>query len=371
MRRLAPDMVFETADLAGRDQPDADAGRRKLAFLILNHLPGPVRIAVAQIMLLRLARRRLQPKWQAMFKGAHAIVIGGGGIFADSDLNFPIKIATALNVAAELGISAAVHAVGVAGNWSSRGKAYFGNALTRRRLIVATVRDERSLRNWNEQLVGFSVVPPAVVADPGLLASRYFARGPRNSDRSVVGLCITSPAALAYHSSEKSSAATEIWYVNLVSELVSQRYYVKLFTTGTPEDIEFAKRVRLLMERDKIDAEFDIPFSSTEAMIAMISGCDLIIAHRLHAVIAAYSFKIPALALSWDEKMIGQCAQMGYSHRLFDTAIVSPIDLVSQVQIAMAEGIDEMIHANLLDNAEQGVRQLVDAIRGARENDDR
>jgi hypothetical protein len=57
------------------------------------------------------------------------------------------------------------------------------------------------------------------------------------------------------------------------------------------------------------------PFATPADLAVFVAGCDLIIAHRMHACIAAHSFAVPTIGLTWDEKLTSFFALAGRALR--------------------------------------------------------
>jgi hypothetical protein len=163
-------------DISGRQARGARTIRnRRLVLAMLERLPRPLRHALARRKLNGLIDR-VQDSWRAAAAGADLAVIGGGQIFSDANLNFPVKIGRAAGILAERGTPVAVHAVGVSRNWSAEGTALFARVLECDLRMVGT-RDAGSATAWAAQMPGGPA--PVLTADPGLLAAACY--GPKGS----------------------------------------------------------------------------------------------------------------------------------------------------------------------------------------------
>jgi len=374
-------------DIAGRQGWSAGAARRRHAMAVLEAVPPALRRIVAGTALTLLSRFALRRHLHGQLVGCDAAVIGGGNLLTDADLNFPIKLAGAAAEAARRGLPLAVHAVGASNNWSTRGRALFARALAARPLFHAAVRDERSQRAWAAQLGAAGASPADVVGDPGLLASLHYprARAARPGDGlRRVGLCITAPLALRYHVGQhhRSHAAPSDgllrddaliqWYGALAEALAQQGLHVILFTNGSPEDGACLARhaPRWTVERAAADWRGGVarhgqgrvtmaaPFAAPADLAKFVSGCDLVIAHRMHACIAAHSFAVPTIGLTWDEKLESFFALAGRARHAVDGPAMAPAAMVEMALAAMAEGVDRAALSALIARTRADVSML-------------
>ncbi len=103
----------ETVDLAGRHGfGGASSSRRRHLLKLLQGLPKPARRLVVGFVV-RRALRRQRGEWERKIAAADAVVIGGGNLFQDDDLNFPLKIGTVLDCVRRFDRPLAIYAVGV------------------------------------------------------------------------------------------------------------------------------------------------------------------------------------------------------------------------------------------------------------------
>ncbi|GEO86870.1 MULTISPECIES: polysaccharide pyruvyl transferase family protein [Alphaproteobacteria] len=214
----------ETIDLAGRTDFGATSAHRRIAVRVLHVLPFFARrLAVTHALRSRL--RVLGDEWDDRIADANAVVIGGGNLFQDDDLNFPLKIGTLLDCVRRSGKPLAIHAVGVGGTWSRRAHELF-HRVENTNLVYLSVRDAASRDNWRRHFPGGQI--PAVVPDPGLFARDLVTTGAvasTNDGERVTGICVTDPLILVRHSGRRTRGicfGTVGEYVDLVRLLVSR-----------------------------------------------------------------------------------------------------------------------------------------------------
>lgn len=362
LRHVGIDAV--SIDLAGRDRYARGSAKRGRLLAALEAMPAPLRLLLTRLALTLLATFTLRPAFRRRLRGCKAVVVGGGNLFADADLNFPIKVHAALDEAR--GLPGAVFAVGVASNWSGPGRRLFRDGLAQIRLVFASVRDARSQALWDAELGGCAG-PAMLVCDPGLLASRHYPRDERPAQGRTVGLCITDPVALRYHGGGDAIAADmDRWYGGVGAALADGGWAVRLFTNGSPED------------RDYLDRNIDgwqsaasgrlsrvADFATPAELVRFISGCDLLIGHRMHACIAAHSFAVPTVLLKWDPKLESFCEIAGRLDYFVDPATTEPAALADIAAQAHAAGVDRAPRDALIERARADVASLAEALKHA------
>jgi hypothetical protein len=368
---IAPGTQVFSIDLAGRGAYPAIApSQRARMIALLEALPDTVRKAATKLALTALVRLRLGRHVRTRLAGCDAVVLGGGNLLTDADLNFPMKIAGALRQAVALRLPVAVYGVGANRQWSDEGRRLFGRALGQARLSHATVRDARSQAAWRDLLVPQGVRPAGLAGDPGLLASSHFPRPPVPFDAPVAGLCITAPMALRYHATDAkgqdpgtSAEPLDAWYGDAARALVDAGFRVALFTNGSPEDRDYldAKGPAWIL-RTKGPVTMINPFADPSEMIRFIGGCGLIVAHRMHACIAAHSFAIPTIGLRWDVKLDSFFALAGRGGFIVDAAALDGPALTALARRAAAEGVDRPALDRLIADTRADIAQMAAAL---------
>lgn len=355
-------------DLAGRDDYGASGRNRRIALAVLERLPRGVRAFAAGAALRRLVNGKLRPKWAPILKAADAVVIGGGNLFADVDTNFPYKLNGALLEAAAAGAPVFIAGVGVADNWSAKGSRLFLEGLSAARVVDVTARDARSCDIWN-RLTPAEIAPRSSLAlDPGLLTSKHFPHErPARADRTRIAVGLTDPLALRYHTPPGAIRVDmDRWFLDLVRALAREDREIALFTNGSPEDRHFLQRFTERLAREGAPGiRVEPAFQRPDDLARFVASQDLVVAHRMHACIAAYSYGVPTIGLTWDVKLKDFFALTERAGFLLDPGLVTIEEVQARADAALAEGVDEAHLKRLIARCEADIARLGGLIRSA------
>lgn len=299
----APDGT-SSVDLAARQAYSPGAISRSVLLKALNSLPTPLRRAAIRVPLELLLSRRWRPHYEANLEDAQALVIGGGNLFSDMDLNFPSKLAAVLSIASKRRLPTAIYGVGVAGGWSTTGLAMMRRALFAARPQYVSVRDKASKERFDAMFADACKCEADVVRDPGILVSRYVEPVKDELEVRPVGLCVTSAISISYHSNlNATEAQLSDWYVALATRLAANDRPLLAFTNGSPEDEIFLDGIEARLAA-AVQGKFSRSTVANPTELArLISGLDVLVAHRMHALIAGFSYGVPIFALAWDPKV--------------------------------------------------------------------
>ncbi len=372
LRSCGEDVSVVTVDIAGRTDYGSGNPNRAAMLRVLQALPATLRQVIARVMLNRVVNQRVLPAVRRELARADAAVLGGGNLIADADLNFPIKVAAVTKAAAEANVPTAVFGVGVSDHWSTAGTRMFVDAFTCRPLVHAAVRDQRSRDIWDRNLAAHGARPAALCRDPGLLSVRHFPiDGVRNGAhrgiaRPDIALCLTEPLLLRYHGGKSVGTSLDDWLVALATDLVARGRRITLFTNGSPEDRAY---LDMLAPRFRIacgDAVSVAPCFETPGDLARFVGsAGLVIAHRMHACIAAYSYGVPSIGLSWDVKLDSFFASVDRTDFMVNPASVATADAAALAVRALTEGIAPDKLAAVIAEARADVAQALASLRAA------
>jgi len=363
LRRARPDLTIDHIDLSGRQGFGARTLRnRERALFILARLPLWMR---QRLVIWRLGRllAKLRPDWQRRVQGADLAIIGGGQLFSDADLNFCLKIAQAADVLAAAGVPVAVHGVGVSRNWTARGSALFSR-LFATDLRAVGLRDAPSRDAWTDQ-TGALGPAPGLTRDPGLLAADCYGAAPQKTGG--VGLCVTSPMILSYHADSGVAGSTGIgFFVDLARALVARGQSVALFCNGATEDRAALADVAGHPDLAAMIAGASVsvlPAPDTPDLLAhVIAGFEGVIAHRLHACILAYAYRVPCVGLGWDRKLESFFASVDHPQFFVGKEAARPDSISALCAVAMETGVDTVRHAQVLAETRAQAVALLDLV---------
>jgi polysaccharide pyruvyl transferase WcaK-like protein len=363
------DPATTSIDLAARTGFGPATPGRGALLAGLQALPGPLRRAAIGVPLRLAGARKWHPHYVAGLRGADGVVVGGGNLLADLDLNFPTKLSLALDAARAAGLPCAIYGCGMSPGWSRRGLAMMRTALRGLDLRGVFLRDAASKAAWDELLAPAAGREAVVVRDPGLLAASVHPRIPQapGDGRPVIGIGIMSHVAIRYHS---ETALTEDdltrWYLDLARALAAAGCRLRAFTNGSPEDVAYADA--LLPKMRALPAVAPVLEAVTQTdpqgLCDNVAGCDAIASFRLHAVIAAHAYGIPALALAWDRKVASYMASVDRPHDLVDVACSVASASADRLRILARDGLPDGHAARIANEARHGVAMLWAAMTG-------
>lgn len=302
-------------DVAGRTEYVLGGTSRSSVLRLLHIMPAKIRRLLLKVPMAVAAKFKWKPHYRAHLENADAVVIGGGNLFADLDLNFPTKLSLLLEEAKRRRLPVLIYGVGVSSTWSDEGVRLLRNSMKGSFIPYVAVRDQESKENFDQRFGVMLGREAIVVRDPGLLISRFVeGLNQVHPVRTVIGLCITGAVAIRYHSTYQiEDNALEAWFSSLYNDLDQSGYAVQLFTNGSPEDVEAAKRVVRRLELDGIQPALKpcLRPSDPSELAELISTCALVVGFRMHALIAAYSYGREIIALRWDRKLDSFMASVG------------------------------------------------------------
>lgn len=368
LRAEGADPATTSVDLAARQAYGDVMTGRGTVMAVLDALPGPLRRAAVRLPLKLASLKSWGPHYERGLAGADGVVIGGGNLISDHDLNFPTKLSLAIDKAAARDLPIALYACGMASEFSATGLRMFRRAFARPEVKAVFLRDPGSVAAWNRLMADATGKPAHLVRDPGLLAARHLPQPPRPARSApVIGLGIMSQLAIRYHvSAAPATEALDRWYLDTARALLLRGAELHLFTNGSPEDRQYLDRLlpgfeamgqglglkqgqgrlRILNQRNP------------DELCAHLAGFDALIAYRMHAVIGAFSYGVPAVALAWDGKLaefMASVERADWLRRIEDTPPETCADLALR---AAAEGLPAALHTRVVDEAAQGIAQL-------------
>ena len=363
------DREIVTLDVAGRTAYGEESVRNKsFKLAVLDRMPDAVTRGLSKMAVSSIVSKQLST-WRSAISQAEHVVIGGGHLFQDDNLNFPQKIGAVLDLCAQEDVPVSIYAVGVTSGWSPEAQELFGR-LVECNVASVSVRDARSQKNWAGHFAGTFLERADVRFDPVLSGMR----APRSSGKRRIGLGIIHPRCIARHSAVNTEEFMN-HYSQITAHLLAQGYDVGLFTNGAREDAEALDQIAQQAEFSQSISEGRLVAhnrpETPKALTDILNGFDCVVAHRLHACIGAYTAGIPSVGLGWDAKLESFFRLTGRSDCFLPAGRVNTIDVVDCVGRALGQGLDQSIRDEVARSARQGLEKLGSIVCGARQKDAR
>ena len=359
LRRLAPDAQIETHDIAGRTEYGENASKRKLALTVLDRLPAGLRQRCIEYLLGRVVQGTLLPRWREIAVGLDCALVGGGNLISDIDLNFPLKV-NGLSVAlSEASVPWSFTSVGVAERWTKRGTELFRGAIERHRPRYVSTRDVRSSEIWNERMVPVGFPRAEVCPDPAVLCFRHMPAPPRAlRARPLLGINIIGEGEIALHAGG-SRVPMMAWFSQLASMAIDAGFDLLLFTNGNLQDDETLRRMESEWTGGRDHVSFEPRPRTPAELLGWIGRCDVVVGHRLHLHIPAFSYRIPGVGLLWDKKLQSFFQSVGRDAYLLDAATATAADALAAIVETHAKGVDEAMWQRTVAAADEGFEKLL------------
>jgi polysaccharide pyruvyl transferase WcaK-like protein len=330
--KLAPGVEINHLDFAGRTTRDDESvfrGSRLLSvFLSFPAWVRPLGVltVLPSVLLVRHGRT-----WSEAIRGADAIIVGGGQLLQDVDLNFPVKLALFGSLVAKRRKYFTLFAVGVDDSGSWLGRVLLKRFLLRGRMRHASCRDELS-RAALVRLAGGEVSPPELAPDPALFASEIYE--PAALERGLIGINVASPQELASAAFEPKyfsiDSLSSLW-LSLIAALSERGNRILLFTNGSRTDQRFAQRIGDLAGPSSAIRVAPRPTSPLE-LVRLITSCEGLIAHRLHACILGTAYGRKVVPLTWDKKVPAFFSLFGESNKCIAPASATADRIIATLE---------------------------------------
>ncbi|MFD7520876.1 polysaccharide pyruvyl transferase family protein [Paenibacillus chitinolyticus] len=251
---------------------------------------------------------------------ADAVLIGGGHLFIDTYLSFPIAMRRLVREVKRQGKPLHVVFVGMRGPWSFLARKWFTDILHYAKTI--SVRDEDSLAYLLS--IAPSLAHKAVaLSDPALVTLEAFpgrhAGDTKSASVRTVGLGIMDPNEMRRHSPyvwERDDCAD--WWHGLAKGATDGGSRVRVFTNGADTDNAFVEHYIKPRLAGMPGVELAPYPGDVGDLVESIRDCDTVIAQRLHACIPAISFGKPTYGIAWDKKLASIFKDLGLAGHVLD-----------------------------------------------------
>jgi len=254
--------------------------------------------------------------WQTILRKADALIIGGGQLFLDHLLDFPLKLGEVTNMASRLGIPFHITSCGVGEYWSFSANSIFTKILKNARSI--TLRDSMSQARIDKRLPELKT---QITFDPAIWTSTTLSVEYQPSTQYLIGICIMEYRYLKRNiqNTIHSRAEWQNYWLRLIQQITSTGMGIELFTTGAPRDYAASQAIFKLCGASGLDlvSIAPRPYSPQDCVRNMLRY-NIVIGSRLHSTIIANSLGIISIGLSWDNKIKSYYNDSMQSERCFE-----------------------------------------------------
>ena len=342
IHQARPDFKISTVNLSIASSAAANSQkipfRKRLVRFGENRLPGMV--ALMQMNAQRFLFRSHLDENRALLQQVDFIIIGGGQLLLDNALGFPTKLQCFARLAHELNKPYHILSCGIGEYWSLLAREMFTEVLTNAASI--SLRDPYSIERLRQELPALKA---RLAPDPALWTADLYPAS-QLSAPPVLGICPINRLDFNRHlpkNQQYSEQAWLSWWFGLLGVLTLQRTPFRLFTTGVPQDNQFAWQLLLEFGLSK-DTLLPAPVTPAE-YCQQVQGFSRVITTRLHAAITAHSYGIPALGIIWDEKVRSYFKMIGRASDAMTIEEITPSSLPDQLAAIQAPTpaiLDEM-----------------------------
>ncbi len=323
-----------TLDLSLRDRYSIGESNENNS-IIPNRPTGFISKARRVVGWLTFRKKQASLSWSSDIRGADIVAIGGGQLFLNRDLNFPVKIYMLSRLLKDFKGRIVILACGASKINGFVAKFFLRSLLAHKGVSFVSVRDSESIENMcnlNEKN------DTALLHDPAFISADCYRPDVKKSN--VVGLNIMDFHTLNSLLGNGGEAEYIAFWLALIERLRSKNYEVKLFTNGASEDNSFMFR---LSEKLSDDIECIVP-KNPKMLVETVSLFSLVFAHRLHANIISYANEVPSVGFIWGEKVAAfsrLTEREGYF--VHDEDIFEKVDyIVGLGDKAISEGVDKI-----------------------------
>lgn len=245
---------------------------------------------------------------------ADILLFGGAPLFNYTYQKFYLRTIITLELAQEYGVPVLFSSIGVEPFDETNAKSLaLRKALELPCVRQITTRDDLASV---ERYVENTGIPVAHVSDPAVFANLVFGvdDGPREGR--TIGLVVTREGIFKDNGISFSASEQRRFWLDVIDELTARGYDYTLFTTGHFSDEVF---LDAMVKAKRIPAgKVVVTVNSPEELNAALGSCAGVIAYRLHASIASFSYGIPSIGLSWNFKVPYFYESVGHGDRAFD-----------------------------------------------------
>lgn len=165
-----------------------------------------------------------------------------------------------------------------------------------------------SVRDGSDKISSLGITNPILIThDTAILCSKYKKIKKKQKNKIGIGIMISHDICV--------NRQIKFWS-KIINKINNNNENWEVFCNGSTEDYEFAKYIlnKLNYSIEKHLCERPV---YPDELINIIGSYKKIISMRLHSLIIAYSYNVPAIAISWDKKVSAFYEKIGNADLCF------------------------------------------------------
>lgn len=254
----------------------------------------------------RRDRKKYEIKWEKEITQSDVVVIGGGQIFTDINMYFPLRIYLVYKLCKKFNKPLVIFSVGGNQKWGFIAKYFYKKVALYSSLL--SVRDKITFNNfYTMKKVNQKV---ELILDPGFISNETYSDIIKSNVEKKESLAIGWQAkkTLSLFSTKLKKMTTDEYFllwITIVESLTSMGFDIEVFNNGDNNDhIEMLEFVSFCGDKGIKIPHNEKP-DTPEELIKIINNYRTILATRLHACIISESMGKVVFPIVWDKKVAG------------------------------------------------------------------
>ena len=358
------DQVIETCDIHLIKTILKNLGLKNDDFQIISRAAG-----IISKEYLKSKNKKELKEIEDKIKEADIIIFGGAPLFNFEYQTFYKRTIITLEIAQKYNIPVIFSSIGLEKYNENNPKCLkLKQALHFPIVKLITTRDDiNSLIKYQDdsnlkEKKNSEVFEIAHVADPAVFSDIIFSKfihKNNNTNKDTIGLAVVRDSIFIDNEIDFSLEKQLEFWNNMRDKLISKGYKVQFFSTGHFTDEILLDKLRKKYNIPKSEFVFNI--NNPEKLIKTISSYKAIVAYRLHANIVAYSLRVPAIGLTWNQKVPLFYESIHYPNRAYSVEDWNAETIVNALEKAINEGViyDEVYAMALYDSLYDVLKKLL------------
>ncbi len=363
-RGLTEKLSFVEVDLLGRRSDTVEAAGRiqkrrlnyydyrrrgiplELVYLKLKGLPARLKSRKLQNAVHRLRhrmwqhgrnyRKRLYAYFDNRIAGCDFIVVDGAGLLEYSYNEYQEPLLLLSEYAQEKGLQVVYNAIGRAGVYDETD---FRSTVLQRALRADCVKYVSARDNVETvQRCAGEGHRVKLLADAAFWMKETY-EPEETPERKKVGIGIIRGNSLTGYGVKFGSRDWVELFSGIARTLAERGYDYEFFTNGLPGDIKLGKKI---LEAMGLPETYLVERPTDDRVLyETINGYRGLITCRMHSSIAAFTLGLPAVILSWNDKVVKLMEIIGYPERAVTMENFDAETIVDRFEQALAEGVGQ------------------------------